>query len=151
MERRDGDGGASYLDLAELIASHGAAGHIEEDLAQLFRRVVFNVLSSNRDDHLRSHGFLRTLSGWRLAPAYDMNPNAEKHEHVLTLDDSSTEPRLDTVLETAELYRLTATKAKTVVAQVRAAVNGWKTRAQSIGLSRAELQRMEPAFMSDVG
>ena len=71
LERRDGAGGASYLDLAELIADQGASKHVEEDLAQLFRRVVFNVLVSNRDDHLRNHGFLRVPSGWRLAPGRD--------------------------------------------------------------------------------
>lgn len=149
LERRDGDGGASYLDLAELIANHGALGHIEEDLAQLFRRVVFNVLVSNRDDHLRNHGFLRTRSGWRLAPAYDMNPSLEKREHTLTLDEASAEPRIDTVLETAEFYRLTSTEAGRVISQVRRAVRGWKAKAQSIGLPRAEVQRMEAVFDND--
>ncbi len=149
LERRDGDDGASYLDLAELIANQGAAGHIEQDLAQLFRRVVFNVLVSNRDDHLRNHGFLRTRSGWRLAPAFDMNPSLEKHEHALTLDEASAEPRLDTVLETAEFYRLTSTRARRVISQVRAVVSGWRAKAQAVGLPRAEVQRMESAFAHD--
>ncbi|MFN0063233.1 MAG: type II toxin-antitoxin system HipA family toxin [Myxococcaceae bacterium] len=149
LERRDGDSGASYLALAEVIANHGASGHIEEDLAQLFRRVVFNVLVSNRDDHLRNHGFLRTPSGWRLAPAYDMNPNPDKQEHALTLDDASAEPRIDTVLETAELYRLTSTEAEKIVSQVRTVVSRWKAKAKSIGLPRAELQRMESAFANE--
>ncbi len=149
LERRDSDAAASYLELAELIASHGASGHIEEDLAQLFRRVVFNVLVSNRDDHLRNHGFLRTRSGWRLAPAYDMNPNLDKQEHVLTLDEASAEPRIDTVLETAEFYRLNSTKAKRVVSHIHTVVSGWKAKAQSIGLPRAELQRMESAFENE--
>jgi serine/threonine-protein kinase HipA len=146
LDRRDGEGGASYLDLAELIANEGASGHIEGDLAQLFRRVVFNVLVSNRDDHLRNHGFLRTRSGWRLAPAYDLNPNVEKHEHALTLDEASAEPRVDTVLETAEFYRLTSTEAGRIVSQVRTVVSGWEAKARSIGLPRHELQRMESAF-----
>lgn len=106
--------------------------------------------SRNRDDHLRNHGFLRTRSGWRLAPAYDMNPNREKHEHALALDEASAEPRLDTVLETAEFYRLTSTEAKKIISQVRTVVSGWREKAQSIGLSRAELQRMEPAFANDL-
>jgi serine/threonine-protein kinase HipA len=149
LERRDGEGGASYLDLAELIADQGASKHVEEDLAQLFRRVVFNVLVSNRDDHLRNHGFLRVPSGWRLAPAYDMNPSLEKHEHSLALDESSPEPRISTVVETAEFYRLTSKEAVRIVAQVRTAVSGWKATAQAIGLPRAEVQRMEAAFAGD--
>ena len=58
--------GASYLDLALLIQDHGAPGAIEADLEQLFRRVVFNVMAGNRDDHLRNHAYLRTRGGWRL-------------------------------------------------------------------------------------
>ena len=111
--------------------------------------VRLDVLVSNRDDHLRNHGFLRTRSGWRLAPAYDMNPNLEKHEHALTLDEASAEPRIDTVLKTAEFYRLNSTEAEAILSEVRAAVSGWKAKAQSIGLPRAELQRMESAFAND--
>jgi serine/threonine-protein kinase HipA len=146
LERRDGDSGASYLDLAELLATHGAAGCIEIDLAQLFRRVVFNVLISNRDDHLRNHGFLRTHTGWRLAPAYDLNPSIDKHEHALTLDGASADPSIDAVLDTAEFYRLTASQARTVVSEIRAVVSEWRATAQALGLSRAEQQRVESAF-----
>jgi serine/threonine-protein kinase HipA len=146
LERRDGDAEASYLDLAELVATHGASGHIESDLAQLFRRVVFNVLVSNRDDHLRNHGFLRTRSGWRLAPAYDMNPSADKHQHALTLDGASADPSIEAVLDTAQFYRLTVDEAKAAVSEIRSVVAEWKTTARAIGLSRAEQQRMESAF-----
>ena len=66
LKRRDGEAGASYLDLALLIQDHGAPGAIEADLEQLFRRVVFNVMAGNRDDHLRNHAYLRTRGGWRL-------------------------------------------------------------------------------------
>ena len=68
------------------IADHGAPGRIRTDLAQLFRRAAFNVLTSHSDDHLRNHGFLRTGEGWRLAPAFDLNPVPGKPEHELSLD-----------------------------------------------------------------
>jgi len=92
LDRSDSTG-SSYLDLAQLIADHGAASTIDADLAQLFRRAVFNVLVGNRDDHLRNHGFIRVPSGWRLAPAYDMNPNPFRADHVLTLDGTTRPPR----------------------------------------------------------
>lgn len=145
LEQLDGES-ASYLDLAEVVANHGAASHIDEDLAQLFRRAVFNVLVSNRDDHLRNHGFLRTRQGWRLAPAFDLNPNLDKREHALTFDGASAEPSVDLVLETAEFYRLKARAAARVVAEVRSAVGEWRAVAKRIKLSRAEVQRMEVAF-----
>src|SRR6185437_9070664 len=67
--------GTSYIELAEFLQTHGAKDHIENDLEQLYRRVAFNVAVGNRDDHLRNHGFLLTAAGWRLAPAFDLNPN----------------------------------------------------------------------------
>jgi len=74
LEYIDGEAGGSYLDLAEFISNQGTQGHVDSDLEQLFRRVLFNIRVGNRDDHLRNHGFIRTATGWRLAPAYDSNP-----------------------------------------------------------------------------
>ena len=97
LERRDGEEGASYLDLALFLQDKGAQGHIDEDLEQLYRRVVFNVMVGNRDDHPRNHGFIREASGWRLAPAFDVNPNLAKSEHSLTFDGKSAVPSLQLV------------------------------------------------------
>ena len=94
LERRDGEGG-SYLEIAEFIQNHGARGVVEADLAQLLRRVLFNVLVGNTDDHLRNHGFVREATGWRLAPAFDLNPNPARRHHELRLDEASDEPDLD--------------------------------------------------------
>ena len=94
----------SYLDLAEAIADHGAPGYIDEDLEELFRRIVFNILVSNRDDHLRNHGFLRSDRGWRLAPAFDLNPSPAKAEHELSINENLAVPDVALALETAPFY-----------------------------------------------
>jgi serine/threonine-protein kinase HipA len=146
LERQDGESEASYLDIAEYLAGNGAQGHIDEDLAQLFRRIVFNVLVGNRDDHLRNHGFIREASGWRLSPAFDMNPNPGKREHALTLDGMSALPNLETAIETAEFYRLDDTQARRVVTEVQDAVDTWREEAAALNLSRPEIQRMENVF-----
>jgi serine/threonine-protein kinase HipA len=146
LERRDGEPDASYLDIAEYLAGNGAQGHIDSDLAQLFRRVVFNVLIGNRDDHLRNHGFIREASGWRLSPAFDMNPNPGKREHALTLDGISALPNLETALDTAEFYRIDAGQARRIVAEVQDAVQPWREEAAALDLSRPEIQRMENVF-----
>ena len=69
----DGDIGASYLELAQFLIEQGA--NTRQDLEQLWRRIVFNILTCNTDDHLRNHGFLLSEdhSGWLLSPAYDIN------------------------------------------------------------------------------
>lgn len=135
---------ASYLDLAEFIATrHGVEGFIEHDLHELFCRVLFNVAVANRDDHLRNHGFIRHTDGWRLAPAYDMNPSIKKDAHVLALDDSSTEPDLETVMATAEFYRVSPEQAQQDLARLRRVLGTWDNKARQLGLSaedRAELK-----------
>lgn len=137
---------ASYLELAEFIATYGEADHIARDLAQLFTRVAFNVATANRDDHLRNHGFIRTPSGWRLAPAFDMNPSFRKDEHVLSLDLHTRQPDMDIVLSTAGFYRLENSRAKMIIGEVISVLGEWQTCARKIGLSRQECAEAEHLF-----
>ena len=81
----DGDGGHSYLEIAEFIAANSAEP--TEDLHELWRRMVFSELVGNTDDHLRNHGFLLLPKGWRLAPMFDVNPNPDGGEHALDTGD----------------------------------------------------------------
>lgn len=143
--KRDGDE-ASYLDVAMAVADHGSPGAIADDLEQLFRRVTFNVLVSNRDDHLRNHGFLRTDQGWRLAPAFDLNPTPEKLEHGLAINEAERQADITLVRETAEWYRVRRPRAGQIIDEVRAAVAVWKDRARDLGLSRDEIDLVTPAF-----
>jgi serine/threonine-protein kinase HipA len=142
LVRNDGDA-SSYVDLAQALQDNGDPETLDKDLAELYRRVVFNVLLGNRDDHLRNHGFLRGLRGWRLAPAFDVNPNPDKDEHVLALDESSRLPSVATVRETRELYRLSATAADQVEKQVRRAFRAWQSTARSTGIGGREIERLE--------
>ncbi len=138
---------ASYLELAEFVATYGEADYIARDLEELFIRVVFNVVTANRDDHLRNHGFIRSPAGWRLAPAFDMNPSFKKDEHVLSLDLYNRQPDLGVVLSTAEYYRMEEGRAGKIVADVCAVVEGWKTCAAKLGLSARECSDAEHLFL----
>jgi len=129
---------ASYLEIAEFIATYGEPDMIAADLAQLFRRVVFNVATANRDDHLRNHGFIRTTSGWRLAPAFDMNPSFKKDEHTLAIDLYSHQPDMSLVMETAGYYRLDTTQARQICDQVTTVVTAWQTQAKRLGITASE-------------
>ncbi len=143
LEYTDGEAGASYLDLAQFISDQGAQGHVDTDLEQLFRRVLFNIRLGNRDDHLRNHGFIRTDTGWRLAPAYDINPNPHKDVHAISLDGQTQEPDVDAALACAELYRVTGARAQTVLSEVDQALQDWRQEAAAQGLGRAEIATME--------
>jgi len=144
--RTDGEEGASYADVVRAIESFGDPAKIEDDLQQLFRRVAFNVLISNHDDHLRNHGFLRESGGWRLAPAFDVNPSPFTEEHSLSIDGSLRMSDLGLVLETAGLYRLRDDRAVAIIEEVGAVTAAWRDEAAAIGLPREEIERMAPAF-----
>ena len=138
---------ASYLDLAEFIAARqGVPGKIDQDLRELFRRVLFNVAVANRDDHLRNHGFIRQVQGWRLAPAFDLNPSLKKDSHVLALDDASVEPDLYTVLATAGLYRVSAAQAQADLARLQQVLSTWEDKAKLLGLSAEDRAELKDCF-----
>lgn len=138
----DDSDGASYLDIVQAIENEGVAKHIGGDLEQLYRRVLFSLLVGNRDDHLRNHGFLREGNGWRLSPAFDINPNPAKDVHVLAIDD--VEPTPDTGLwrETAAFYRVDKKTLARIETEVREAVAQWRDVARACGASRGDITRM---------
>lgn len=145
LQRNDGDT-ASYLELAEALQLQGDAEHLESDLRQLYRRIAFSILIANRDDHLRNHGFLRGATGWRLAPAFDLNPSPEKSEHALAIDETDPRPSLDTLRSTARFYRLSSARAAQIEHEVSAAVETWRELAHGLGLPSSEVDWMATAF-----
>ncbi|HOG50630.1 MAG TPA: HipA domain-containing protein [Lentisphaeria bacterium] len=144
--RKEHSEGTSYLELAQFLRSKGDGAHVEADLVQLFRRVAFNVALGNRDDHLRNHGFVLGAIGWRLAPAFDVNPNIDKAEHVLNIDDADSNPSVVTVLSTAQFYGLSEDRARQVVEEVASAVDGWREAAKRTGIAAGDVELTEGAF-----
>jgi serine/threonine-protein kinase HipA len=138
--------GSSYLEIAQFIQRHGCAAHTTEDLIQLFRRVAFNVAVGNRDDHLRNHGFLLTAAGWRLSPAFDVNPSVTNADHVLHLDDHDNRPSLETVLATCGFYQIGETVAKRIIGGIVAAVAKWPQVAKRSEISNGDIELTAGAF-----
>lgn len=87
-QHKDGEPGASYLEIVDLLQSRGA--DTKADCEQLFRRVLFNILIHNTDDHLRNHGFFIREQDIRLSPAYDMNPSIDREELTLAINEVET-------------------------------------------------------------
>lgn len=136
--------GISYLDLAEFIIQHGA--QTNNDLEELWRRIVFYICISNTDDHLRNHGFLLTEKGWLLSPAYDVNP--VETGTGLSLNISEKENALDLTLakEVAPLFRVEKENAEKIIETTIAAVKQWNTVAEKVGISKGERDLMSKAF-----
>ena len=143
-QRKDGEGGASYLELVDLLQTRGA--DTRADCEQLFRRVLFNVLIHNTDDHLRNHGFFIGADGIRLSPAYDMNPSIERQDLSLAINEVETACDVAVVMDAARDYGLTKTDASRVLKDVRSAVGEWRNAASSLRIPASEQTLMATAF-----
>jgi serine/threonine-protein kinase HipA len=138
----------SYLEIADALRQYGA--NPSADLAEMWRRIVFSILISNTDDHLRNHGFVyERHTGWRLSPAYDMNPTPiEVKPRILTttIDLYDGTASLDLALSVAGDFRLLPDEAKAIIKEVGAGVAQWRDVAQAHALDRREIDRMASAF-----
>jgi serine/threonine-protein kinase HipA len=138
----------SYLEIADAIRRYGAQP--DADLKELWKRIVFTVLISNTDDHLRNHGFLYAgPRGWRLSPAFDLNPvPTDIKERVLHTSIGVDDPTasLELAMEVAEYFGLSSDEATRVAGVVGAAVSRWRSEAGALGLNKAAIDRMASAF-----
>ena len=138
----------SYMEFVDILRQVGAAPI--EDMRALWRRIVLSILISNTDDHLRNHGFLYADSaGWRLSPAYDINPvPLDLRPRVLStaidLDDATAS--LDLALQVATYFEISADDAYQIAYEVGTAVSAWRNVAANLGLAASQIERMETAF-----
>lgn len=144
----DGETG-SYVEIGDSLRQHGAA--VSVDLPQLWRRMVFNILVSNLDDHLRNHALLyEDQRGWRLSPAYDLNPvPADIKPRVLSTAisvDGDPTASLELALDAAGDFDLTPPKARCIAREVGLVTASWRDSGRQMGFTDAQLDRMESAF-----
>ncbi len=138
----------SYLEIVDALKQHGAKP--DADMSELWRRMVFSIMISNTDDHLRNHGFLyEQQRGWRLAPAYDMNPTPiSVKPRILTtaIDLYDGTASLELALSVASDFRVSKKDAESIIKEVKQGVSQWHSVAQSVGLKKKEIERMASAF-----
>lgn len=148
LSATDGDHNFSYQNIADIIRQHSSEP--EKDLTELWRRIIFSILISNTDDHLRNHGFLRLdNNGWRLSPVYDVNPNPDNTSMLSTaILEGVYETSLENALSVAEYFNLSQEKAQKIINEVQFATSGWKRVAHQLGLSSEEIHSMEMVFKS---
>jgi len=144
---KDGQTG-SYPEMVDALARHGSQA--KKDARALYRRVAFNVLISNVDDHLRNHGFLRfDRSGWTLSPAYDLNPvPADLKARLLTtnIDLEESTCSVDLLEASAEYFALSLPEARSILKKVALATSSWRSVAKEVGANGKEIHRMASAF-----
>lgn len=139
----------SYLDIADAIRQHSE--HVDRNLHELWRRLLFNIMISNTDDHLRNHGFLyKNSQGWDLSPAFDLNPTPpDIKPRILTtyinFDDGTAS--LDLAFSVFSYFNLSHSEAKCIANEVSAAVAHWREEAANVGLKKTDIERMQHAFV----
>jgi serine/threonine-protein kinase HipA len=138
----------SYMEIADAIRRYGATA--SADLRQLWRRIIFSVLISNTDDHLRNHGFLyQGTSGWVLSPAYDLNPvpvDVKPRVLCTAINVEDATASVDLALSVADYFDLKPAEAKRIAAEVGGAVSKWRDEANRVGVPKSEINRMASAF-----
>lgn len=150
MQLHDGDR-SSYPEIIDELGQMGAS--VKADAPELFRRMVFNILVSNVDDHLRNHGFLmHGMSGWSLSPAYDLNPTPQDvRSRILTtaISVSDASCSIELAMQQGEYFNLRDAEIKKIVSNAAHAVNKWRQVAKSVGQSARQIDRMASAFEHD--
>lgn len=139
-----------YLTIAEDLAAHGA--HVVSDLRQLWFRIAVGIALHNTDDHLRNHGLLRDRAGWRLAPAFDINPEpniATRHATALAGRDDA-DGMAQQLIEQSAVFSLRPDDAVTACRSVVEIVRGWREVAASLGASASEIARFADAIDAGV-
>lgn len=144
VDGEDHGEGVSYLELVEFITTQGA--NVNEDLEQLWRRIVFSICVTNTDDHLRNHGFILTPGGWILSPAYDINPVETGTGLKLNISEDDNGLDLDLALEVCPYFRLEKDQAIEIIEEVKSAVRNWRNVATKYGISKAEQDLKSMAF-----
>ncbi len=138
--------GASYLEIVEFLTQQGA--NVENDLHELWRRIVFSICVRNVDDHLRNHGFLLENRGWRLAPAYDLNPSPQGTGLSLNISETDNSLSLDLALSVTAHFRLSSIAANKIITKVLDSVAAWRNVADRLAIPKSEQAQMSPAFVT---
>ncbi len=147
LEASDGDL-RSYLEIAEVIERYSPRA--DADLHELYRRILFSILTGNTDDHLRNHAFLRERDGWALSPAYDLNPNPDSPARLSTaVDLDNTDASIDVALSVGSYFRLSLPRARDLVTEVETGTADWRQAAAELGIPKGQADRMAVAYESD--
>lgn len=145
---KDGDNASNdkgYIDIIDAMAGNIGINSLSVNTRELFRRIAFNILIGNHDDHFRNHGFILRPEGWRLSPAYDLNPSNEKTQ-VLAITPYSNSSSIKELYESSEYYLLDKKETREIIEDVTGAVGQWRQTAKDVRIPATEQERFSERF-----
>ena len=145
--------GGFYSDLADVMRAYcGGEESVVAELRELHRRILFTILVSNEDDHLKNHGFLYAGNGaWKLSPAFDINPTPDRRFYLKTgiSQLSGFEASVAAAVEAAPLFEVTEDDAKEdALSMAETIAQRWRPLCRQMGMNNSECDRYAPAFES---
>ena len=146
-----GNEGGFYSDLADIMrANCGDEQSVISELRELHRRILFTLLVSNEDDHLKNHGFLYAGGGaWKLSPAFDINPTPDRRSYLKTgiSELSGYEASIVAAIEAAPFFEVEEDDARADALKIADKIAGrWRPLCREMGMSGSECDRYAPAF-----
>lgn len=141
----------SYMDIVNAMRRYCSTACLKADIEELYARMIFNIMVSNDDDHLRNHAFLwdTSLRGWRLSPLYDVMPRAtlasERFLH-LGIGPHGRLAHLDNAYAAKEQFGLLGTNALGIISRVWNIIREWKMYFEKFGVHPEQIERIAPAF-----
>lgn len=140
----------SYVVLAENLRK--VAGNPKADAAELFRRMCFNALISNTDDHPRNHALVAFGQKWALSPAYDLNPSPlvsiERRDLAMECGDFGRFANSHNLMSQCRRFHLDHNEAKIIIEEVEAVVrHSWYDTARACGVTEEDCRQIEGAFV----
>ncbi len=145
LGKEDGNSETSYLEILQFILT--SSSRVTRDSIELWKRIVFYMLVSNTDDHLRNHGFILDKLGWKLSPMFDVNPNMDGTALSLNVDDNSGRLDLDLIVGVSEYFGIKEGNAKDIISRMQDTIkHSWKFKAKQYGISSSEISLMEKCF-----
>ncbi|QVM84070.1 type II toxin-antitoxin system HipA family toxin [Novosphingobium decolorationis] len=141
----------SYTEIVDFIRQYSPQPR--QDFRELYRRLAFTILVSNKDDHLKNHGFLYVGGGqWRLSPVFDVNPAPDRNPHLETaiLEGGAHDRSMALALEACEFFEIGEQEARdTIQGLAQTVSSSWRNALREVGVSGAPARSYEPAFVHD--
>jgi serine/threonine-protein kinase HipA len=141
----------SYTEIVDFMRGHSADP--QADFEELFRRLIFTILVSNKDDHLKNHGFLYVGNGqWRLSPVFDVNPAPDRNPHLETaiMEGGSHDRSIMLALEASQFFEIAEDDARRMILEMAQKVSdNWREVLREMGVSGNLAKEYEPAFVHE--